>query len=191
MRIFCMDRQLNISPYYFKPGFAYGGSCLPKDLLGLKTLADDLGVSTPVISSIDGSNRATVERLVRLLNDSPAQKIGVLGLSFKADTDDMRNSPIINVIESLSDKSVRIYDRNVSLSRLIGRNKTQIDSRLPALGSMLSDTLEDVLQWAEVLVVANRDASFKTIPAREGQVVIDLVRIPELESLPGYYGFSW
>ena len=191
MRIFCMDRELNISPYYFKPGFAYGGSCLPKDLLGLKTLAADLGARTPVIDSIDESNRATIARLTGFLQDNPARRIGILGLSFKADTDDMRNSPIITVIESLREKDVRIYDRNVSLSCLTGRNKSDLSRRLPSVAEMLTPSLEELVGWAEILVVANKDAEFRTITPRPGQMIVDLVRLKELESLPGYYGFSW
>ena len=191
MRIFCMDRELNISPYYFKPGFAYGGSCLPKDLLGLKTLAADLGARTPVIDSIDESNRATIARLTGFLQDNPARRIGILGLSFKADTDDMRNSPIITVIESLREKDVRIYDRNVSLSCLTGRNKSDLSRRLPSVAEMLIPSLEELVGWAEILVVANKDAEFRTVTPRPGQMIVDLVRLKELESLPGYYGFSW
>ena len=191
MRIFCLDRELNISPYYFKPGFAYGGSCLPKDLLGLKTLAADLGARTPVIDSVDESNRATIARLAGFLQDNPARRIGILGLSFKAGTDDMRNSPIITVIESLREKEVRIYDRNVSLSCLIGRNKSDLARRLPEIARMMTGSLDELVGWADILVVANKDAEFRTVTPRPGQMIVDLVRLKELEPLPGYYGFSW
>lgn len=193
MRIFCLDRQLNISPYYFRPGFAYGGSCLPKDLRGLKTLAHDLYLDVPVLNSIEESNRLQIERCITEIENSGCRKIGFLGLSFKAGTDDMRNSPIVNVIEHLHGKGydIAIYDRNVSLSRLIGKNKSVISERLPHLGRMLKDDLDQVIADADLLVISNKDQAFKTLQPRPGQKIFDLVRIPELEDFDGYKGLSW
>lgn len=193
MRIFCMDKQLNISPYYFKPGFAYGGSCLPKDLKALNTLAHDLYMETPVLNAIDESNVKHLNRVVQMIEHTQKRKIGVLGLSFKAGTDDMRNSPIVSIIENLSGKGceVRIYDKNVALSRLIGKNKSVITEKLPHLNSMLQDSLHSVLAWAEVLVVANKEEEFKTLVLNDNQIVIDLVRIPELEKQKNYKGLCW
>ncbi|MDD3480053.1 MAG: UDP-glucose/GDP-mannose dehydrogenase family protein [Paludibacteraceae bacterium] len=193
MRIFCMDKQLNISPYYFKPGFAYGGSCLPKDLKALNTLAHDLYMETPVLNAIDDSNVKHLNRVVQMIEHTQKRKIGVLGLSFKAGTDDMRNSPIVSIIENLSGKGceVRIYDKNVALSRLIGKNKSVITEKLPHLNSMLQDSLHSVLAWAEVLVVANKEDEFKTLVLSDNQIVIDLVRIPELEKQKNYKGLCW
>ena len=193
MRIFCMDKQLNISPYYFKPGFAYGGSCLPKDLRGLKTLAHDLYLETPVLNAIEQSNNLHIQQVINYLNKVGKRKIGVLGLSFKAGTDDMRNSPIVNVIESMSGSGyeVKIYDKNVSISRLVGKNKSVIAEKLPHLDSMLQDSLSDVLEWAEVIVIANKDENFKDITIKENQLLVDLVRIKELEEQNNYNGLCW
>lgn len=193
MRIFCMDKQLNISPYYFKPGFAYGGSCLPKDLKGLKTLAHDLYLDTPVLASIDASNQNHIQFAIKQIENSGKRKIGILGLSFKAGTDDMRNSPIVNIIEHLHGKGyeIKIYDKNVSISRLIGKNKSVIMEKLPHLNSLLCDNLDEVTDWAEMLVISTREDSFKQLKPKAGQPVFDLVRIRELEILDGYSGVCW
>ena len=202
MRIFCMDKQLNISPYYFRPGFAYGGSCLPKDLKGLKTLAHDLYLETPVLSAIEHSNELHIAQVIRqierieeqrTIQGLPKMQIGVLGLSFKAGTDDMRNSPIVNVIEALHGKGyeVRIYDKNVSLSRLIGRNKSVIASKLPHLNVMLQEDMTAVADWADCIIISNKDDEFRQARIAIGTPVIDLVRIKELESQEGYSGLCW
>ena len=202
MRIFCMDKQLNISPYYFRPGFAYGGSCLPKDLKGLKTLAHDLYLETPVLNAIEHSNELHILQVTkrieqmqekRAMQGLPKMKIGVLGLSFKAGTDDMRNSPIVNVIEALHGKGfdVRIYDKNVSISRLIGKNKSVITSKLPHLNLMLQEDINEVTQWADCIIVANKDEAFTTAQMPLGTQLIDLVRIKEFETLDGYQGLCW
>lgn len=193
MRIFCMDKQLNISSYYFRPGFAYGGSCLPKDLKGLKTLSHDLYLDTPVLDSIDDSNRKHVSRCIAEIEKSGCRKIGFLGLSFKAGTDDMRNSPIVSVIEYLYGKGyeISIFDKNVSLSRLIGKNKSVISEKLPHLGRMLKDDLQEVCDNAEMLVISNKDDLFKTLKPAENQKIFDLVRIKELEGLKNYKGLCW
>ncbi len=193
MRIFCMDKQLNISPYYFRPGFAYGGSCLPKDLRGLQTLAHDLYLDTPVLNAISPSNSSLIERQTEVIEKLGKKKIGVLGLSFKAGTDDMRNSPIIHIIESLHGKGfdVKIFDKNVSLSRIIGKNKSVIEERLPHLSTMLIDNIEDVTDWADVLIIANKDSHFSEIVPKSEQVIIDLVRVRELETYNNYNGLWW
>jgi len=193
MRIFCMDKQLNISPYYFKPGFAYGGSCLPKDLKGLKTLAHDLYLDTPVLNAIDDSNSKHIQQVINQIEKTGKRQIGICGLSFKAGTDDMRNSPIVNVIEALHGKGydIRIFDKNVSLSRLIGKNKSVITEKLPHLDSMLQDDLSALVDWAEVLVVSNKDKAFKSMSVRSEQQIIDLVRIEELEKYDNYSGLCW
>lgn len=193
MRIFCMDKQLNISPYYFKPGFAYGGSCLPKDLKGLKTLAHDLYLDTPVLASIDESNQNHIQFAIKQIESTGKKKIGVLGLSFKAGTDDMRNSPIVNIIEYLYGKGyeIKIYDKNVSISRLIGKNKSVIMEKLPHLNSLLCDKIEDVTEWAEMLVISTKEEAFKQLKPKAGQPVFDLVRIKELENEDNYNGLCW
>lgn len=193
IRIFCMDKQLNISPYYFRPGFAYGGSCLPKDLRGLKTLAHDLYLDTPVLNAISPSNSMLIERQTEAIEKIGKKNIGVLGLSFKAGTDDMRNSPIIHIIESLHGKGfdVKIFDKNVSLSRIIGKNKSVIEERLPHLSTMLIDNIDDVTDWAEVLIIANKDPKFSEIVPTPEQIIVDLVRVKELEKYNNYNGLWW
>jgi len=193
MRLFCMDTHLNISPYYFMPGFAYGGSCLPKDLKGLKTLAHDLYLDTPVINSIEESNKIHIDSVIQRIESMGCRKIGILGLSFKAGTDDMRNSPIVNVIEHFHGKGydIRIYDKNVSLSRLLGKNKSVIEQKLPHLNVMLQSSIDDVVDWAEIVIVSNKSAEFESVRFSKNQIVLDLARIKSLEGLEGYQGVCW
>ncbi|NVO21372.1 MAG: UDP-glucose/GDP-mannose dehydrogenase family protein [Bacteroidetes bacterium] len=193
MRIFCMDKQLNISPYYFKPGFAYGGSCLPKDLKALKTLAHDNYLETPVLNSIEASNDIQKQLALNLIKSSPANKVGILGLSFKSGTDDLRYSPIIEVIEWLYGKGseIRIYDKNVILSRLVGKNKSFIEEKLPHISQMLSENLDEVVSWAEVLVITNKEDEFLALKPKPGQRIIDLARLDSLKGLENYEGLCW
>lgn len=193
MRLFCMDNQLNISSYYFKPGFAYGGSCLPKDLRALRTMAHDSYLYTPVLNSIEESNQLVINKVVEKIISEKHCKIGVLGLSFKAGTDDMRNSPIINAIEILNGKGykIKVFDKNVSISRLLGKNKRLIEEKLPHLNLMLQDRIETITEWAETIVITNKDESFRSLNLKNDQRIFDLVRISELEKLNNYEGLWW
>ena len=193
MRIFCMDKQLNISPYYFKPGFAYGGSCLPKDLKALKTLAHDYYLDSPVLNSIEKSNDVQKNVAFTLIEKTGKKKIGILGLSFKSGTDDLRYSPIVEVIERLYGKGydIRIFDKNVILSRLVGKNKSFIEEKLPHISQMLSENLEEITEWAEVLVITNKEDAFLTIEVRADQQIIDLARIESLRDTKNYEGLCW
>jgi GDP-mannose 6-dehydrogenase len=193
MRIFCMDKQLNISPYYFKPGFAYGGSCLPKDLKALKTLAHDHYLDSPVLNAIENSNDVQKANAFNLIEKTGKKKIGILGLSFKAGTDDLRYSPIVEVIERLYGKGyeIRIFDKNVVLSRLVGKNKSFIEEKLPHLSQMLSEDMDLVASWSEVLVITNKEEAFKHINPKPEQVVIDLARIENLRKNENYEGICW
>lgn len=193
MRIFCMDTQLNISPYYFKPGFAYGGSCLPKDLKGLRTLAADLGIEAPVLNAIERSNISHINAAIAQIEALGAKRIGVLGLSFKAGTDDMRNSPVVTVVSTLTKcgHEMKIFDRNVSASRLLGENKRLLQQTIPGFEAMLCEDLDELVGWADALVVTNKDEFFSSIPGNLGKPIIDLVRIRELECMPGYSGLCW
>ena len=195
MEIFCKDRQLNISPYYFKPGFAYGGSCLPKDMKALKTLAHDHYVSVPVIEAIGESNEQQKNRAVQLIMAQGKRKVGILGLSFKAGTDDLRCSPIVDVVERLLGKGfeIRIYDKNVKISELTGTNKDFIMSKIPHLQHFVSDDLAAVCRESDVLVVTNKEREFADLPARfPGKVLIDLVRQWRDVDYDGRYeGLSW
>jgi len=195
MEIFCKDRQLNISPYYFKPGFAYGGSCLPKDMKALKTLAHDLYVEVPVIESIFQSNENQKKRAVQLIMNQGHRKVGILGLSFKAGTDDLRCSPIVDVVESLLGKGfeIRIYDKNVKVSELTGTNKDFIMAKIPHLQHFVTSDLDEVCRNSDVLVVTNKEREFADVLANyPGKTVIDLVRQwKEVDYEGKYEGISW
>lgn len=195
MEIFCKDKQLNISPYYFKPGFAYGGSCLPKDMKALKTLAHDHYVEVPVIEAIGESNELQKKRAVQLIMAQGQRKVGILGLSFKAGTDDLRCSPIVDVVESLLGKGfeIRIYDKNVKVSELTGTNKDFIMAKIPHLQHFVSDDLEAVCRESDVLVVTNKEKEFAELLARyPNKTVVDLVRQWKEVDYEGHYeGLSW
>lgn len=195
MEIFCKDKQLNISPYYFKPGFAYGGSCLPKDMKALKTLAHDHYVDVPVIEAIDPSNEIQKRRAVQLIMAQGKRKVGILGLSFKAGTDDLRCSPIVDVVESLLGKGfdIRIYDKNVKVSELTGTNKDFIMAKIPHLQHFVTDDLETVCRESDVLVVTNKEAEFAEVMARYSKkIIVDLVRQWKEVDYAGHYeGLSW
>jgi len=196
MRIFCMDTRLNISPYYLKPGFAYGGSCLPKDLKALCTLAHDLYLKCSVIESIDTSNELQKEMTLKKIISYGKQKIGFLGLSFKEGTDDLRNSPIVDVIEKLLGKGfdVRIYDRNVHLSQLMGANREFIIEKIPLISRFITNTIKEVVDHADLMVVVNKDKEYKDILTEISpeKLVFDLVRINGLAlKTSNYEGISW
>ena len=195
MDIFCRDRQLNIPPYYFKPGFAYGGSCLPKDTRAFCTLARDNYIDAPVISHIAKSNDNQKQRAIELITAQGKSRIGVFGLSFKAGTDDLRCSPIVEVVESLIGKGyeIGIYDRNVKVSDLTGTNRQFILDKIPHLHHLVSDNLDAVASEADVLVITNKEKEFAELPARyPGKIIIDLVRAWDTLDYPGHYeGLSW
>lgn len=195
MEIFCKDKQLNISPYYFKPGFAYGGSCLPKDMKALKTLAHDLYIDVPVIESISESNEAQKRRAVQLIMAAGHRKVGILGLSFKAGTDDLRCSPIVDVVETLLGKGfeIRIYDKNVKISELTGTNKDFIMAKIPHLHHFVTDNMDEACRNSDVLVVTNKEKEFQNILQQyPSKTVIDLVRQWKEVDYDGHYeGISW
>ena len=152
MNIFCRDEKLNLSSYYMKPGFAFGGSCLPKDVRALQYRAKELDVETPVISSILTSNRLQIQRAIDEVLDTGRKRIGLLGFSFKAGTDDLRESPLVVLAEALLGKGLclRIYDKNVSLARLVGANKEYIDTQIPHLSSLLTEDIDELLGKSDV-----------------------------------------
>jgi len=195
MDIFCKDKQLNISDYYFKPGFAYGGSCLPKDLKGFQTLAHDLYVKTPVIQGIDVTNEIQIIRAIELIENYPNKKLGFLGLSFKAGTDDLRNSPAVRVIESLLGKGadISIYDHNINMTMLTGTNKDYIEARIPHLSQLLMLNLEELVEKVDVLIVNTNESEFiKVLFNVENKPIIDFVRIDEsLIRKDNYIGINW
>ncbi len=195
MEIFCKDRQLNISPYYFKPGFAYGGSCLPKDTKALLTLAHDLYLNTPVIEAINPSNELQKKNAVDLIISKGRKKVGILGLSFKAGTDDLRCSPIVDVAEALSGKGydIHIYDRNVAVSQKTNTNADFIAAKLPHLHDRITDDLDAVCSACDVLVITNKEKEFADIPqSYPHKVIVDLVRqFDEMDYDGNYEGLSW
>lgn len=195
MDIFCRDKQLNISPYYFKPGFAYGGSCLPKDTNALRALAADNYLDVPVINHIQRSNEAHKNRALELIMAQGKRKVGILGLSFKAGTDDLRCSPIVEIVETLLGKGfeVKIYDKNVEISRLTGTNREFIMSKIPHLQHFVGDDLDAVASQSDVLVVTNNEPEFKEIPSRyPGKTIVDLVRAWDTLDYNGHYdGLAW
>jgi GDP-mannose 6-dehydrogenase len=195
MEIFCKDKQLNISPYYFKPGFAYGGSCLPKDLRGLQTLAHDLYVDAPLIESIDKTNEIQIQRAVKMIYKYWNKKLGFLGLSFKAGTDDLRNSPAVTVIESLLGKGcdITIYDENINLAVLTGTNKEFINSRIPHLATLLTNDITKLVNDCDVIIVNTNEPEFKKVVKDiENKIIIDFVRLDEsLLSKDNYFGINW
>lgn len=196
MEIFCMDKVLNISPYYFKPGFAYGGSCLPKDLKGLQTLAHDQYVRTPLIESIEVTNQLQITRAVSMIQATGKRNLGFMGLSFKAGTDDLRNSPAVTLIETLLGKgyTISIYDSNVSLSKLTGTNKEYIDRHIPHLSRLLTQDLDELAGVSEVLVVNNKENDYIDFLQQldSDHHVIDMVRLPEpIRQKKNYQGINW
>ncbi|NBC08572.1 MAG: nucleotide sugar dehydrogenase [Bacteroidetes bacterium] len=194
MDLFCKDTHLNISPAYLKPGFAYGGSCLPKDLKALKTIAHDHYLNAPILHAIEESNTVQKQLAYEMVLEAGRRNVAILGLSFKAGTDDLRHSPIVEVTERLLGKgfSIRIYDKNVNLSKISGTNKAYIDAHIPHLSDLISNDLEEVVGPSDVIVVNQRNKSFEQILAKyPDKKVVDLVKV-ELASANGnYQGICW
>jgi GDP-mannose 6-dehydrogenase len=195
MDIFCADTKLNLSPYYLKPGFSFGGSCLPKDVRALTYRARTLDVRVPILDAILPSNDLQTQRGIELVMSRPGRRVGFLGFSFKAGTDDLRESPIVEVIERLLGKGydIRLFDRNVNFSRLMGANREYIKERIPHVERLMVDSIDEVLAFAETIVIGNRDPEFATITPRltPGQHIVDLVRGLEPRKWQGYEGICW
>lgn len=196
MHIFCQDRKLNISPAYLLPGFAFGGSCLPKDLRALTYQAKRHDLEMPILGSILESNEIQVQHGLRLVMESGHNRVGVLGFSFKAGTDDLRESPVIELIERLLGKGhdLRIYDRNVNVASLVGANRDFILNRIPHISRLMVKDIDAVLDHAQTIVIGNKDPDFQDISSRirEGQRVVDLVRVSSERSGNGHYtGICW
>src|ERR1044072_248478 len=196
MDIFCQDTKLNLSSYYLKPGFAFGGSCLPKDRRALNYKAKQLDVEVPVISAVLPSNRLQIERAVEMVTSAGNKHVCILGFSFKAGTDDLRESPMVTLIETLIGKGyeLAIYDRDVSLARLFGANKAYIEREIPHISQLMRGSIAEVLDTCKTVVVGNRSSEFKNLDdmLREQHVLIDLVRL--FDKQPGkvsYQGICW
>jgi GDP-mannose 6-dehydrogenase len=197
MDIFCRDTKLNLSPYYLKPGFAFGGSCLPKDVRALQYRSKELDVEAPLLEAVMRSNAVQVQRAIDEVVDLGRKRIGLLGFSFKAGTDDLRESPMVILAEALLGKGfqLKIYDRNVSLARLVGANRRYIEEQIPHLSSLLCATTAEVIAGSDVVVVGNPADEFAAavLDCQPGQVILDLVRLPVLQAdlKAEYRGISW
>jgi GDP-mannose 6-dehydrogenase len=196
MNIFCHDTKLNLSPAYLKPAFAFGGSCLPKDLRALTYLGRHNDLSLPVLNAIIPSNQAHIDYALELIRARDSKKIGILGFAFKAGTDDLRESPVVTLIETLLGQGfeLRIYDRNISLALLRGANKKFIEERIPHVAALIQDSIDDVISFAQTLVIGNKSEEFINVftKIRADQYVLDLVRIgEELETKAAYEGICW
>lgn len=196
MEIFCKDTKLNLSPYYMKPGFAFGGSCLPKDVRALTYKAKSLDLDLPLLNSLMPSNQLQIQKGFDMVTAYGRKRIGVLGFAFKAGTDDLRESPLVEVIEALIGKGyeIKLYDRNVNLAALTGANRDYILNHIPHISRLMVEKMEDVIEFAEVIVIGNSAHEFRTIldQTRPSQVVVDLVRIVPNKSEAGRYdGICW
>jgi GDP-mannose 6-dehydrogenase len=195
MKVFCADTKLNLSPYYLKPGFAFGGSCLPKDLRAVSYKAKELDVEVPLLSAITATNKLQVEKALDMVLNTGNKQVGVLGFSFKAGTDDLRESPMVTLIETLLGKGLElvIYDRDVSLARLFGSNKAYIEEEIPHIAKLMRGSIDEVLGAANTIVIGNRSEEFRQIESRlrPDQTVIDLVRLFDRTSGNGYQGICW
>ena len=194
MNLFCMDKQLNLSSYYLKPGFAFGGSCLPKDLKAFNTMAHDFYLESPVLSSILDSNQNQKNQAMKMVLDQNTRKVGILGLSFKKGTDDLRYSPVVELAENLLGKgySISIYDQNVNVSKLSGTNKVYIDKHIPHLSELITDDLEKVIGDSETIIISHDEPEFKDINTKyPDKHFIDLVKIKDNKKTANYEGICW
>lgn len=196
MKIFCQDKKLNISSAYLSPGFAFGGSCLPKDLRALAYTAKMHDVELPILKAVLPSNELQIARGLQLITENGHKRIGVLGMSFKAGTDDLRESPMIEIIERLIGKGyeLRVFDKNVSLASLVGANRDFILNRVPHISKLMVLSIDAVLEHAQTVVIGNNHSDFAEVPLRlrEDQRLVDFVRIGNQRSDDGRYaGICW
>lgn len=194
MKIFLLDKKLNISPVYLKPGFAFGGSCLPKDLKALNKIAKKNAIKLPLISNVTSSNEYQKHLTFDLIKSLKEKNIGIWGLSFKMGTDDLRGSPIIDVIKMLinSGYKLKLFDQNLNVKKLIGANKTYIYKKLPDIEKLIIKKFDDLFKFSKVIVVNSYDSKLiKKIKKYNNIKVIDLVYTKELCSCKNYYGLCW
>ena len=198
MNLFVKDTELNISPKYFRPGFSYGGSCLPKDLKALQAIAHDKYLELPILQSIDRSNRINTKAVYDRLLQAGNYNVGVYGLSFKEGTDDLRFSPSLELVEKLIGKGIKVmvYDRNVNSSKLVGKNKEFLFKHLPHVNEILCNNINEVLEKSEVLLITQavllEDINVIKLASEKRNIhLLDLARTKELEALETYSGISW
>ena len=195
MQAFCQDRRLNLSPAYLTPGFAFGGSCLPKDVRALRALGRRTGRPTPLLRAALESNDAVISRAVVLAQPAAGRRVSIFGLAFKAGTDDLRESPYLALTERLIAEGcdVRVFDPGVRVDRLTGANLAYVTERAPGLAARLCLTLEEAVAHGETLVLAHADVGAAALKlASENQRIVDLVRVrPELRTSGDYVGLFW
>ena len=196
MDVFCKDTKLNISPYYLKPGFAFGGSCLPKDLRAFLYESQSLNVNLPIISSVLPRNKSQIERVLNLVIEQNNKNIGVLGFCFKENTDDLRESPIVELIERLIGKGYKLtlFDKNVSEAKLYGANRDYILNHIPHLSEIMVESIEELVNSSQTIIIGNKTAEFENVldMINPDHVIIDLVRIREMPpKMKQYVGISW
>jgi GDP-mannose 6-dehydrogenase len=196
MDIFCQDKKLNISSYYMKPGFAFGGSCLPKDVRALQYKAKSLDLELPLIGSLLNTNNRQIQRGYDLVARQANRKVAILGFSFKAGTDDLRESPIVELIEILLGKGyeLKLYDNSVNIAKLTGANKDYILNAIPHISNLMVDTIDEAIAHGQTIVIGNNSSEFKNVLdiISEGQTVVDLVRVTDSTSIKGKYdGICW
>jgi GDP-mannose 6-dehydrogenase len=194
MQLFTSDTVLNISEKYFAPGFAYGGSCLPKDLKGLNALARDANIPAPIIGAIENSNNLHIEKAIRSVLTLEKKAVGVLGLSFKIGTDDLRMSPTIELVERLLGKgiTVSVFDHNVQLHRLTGSNKDYLENHLPHIANLLTKDSKELLRKSEVIVLTHNDDDYiRAINSKKDVILVDLVNVKDKIKTKKYIGLAW
>ncbi len=196
MDVVCSDTRLNISRYYMKPGTPFGGSCLPKDVSAMLAFARQEGVTLPLLDNTLGTNRAHLEMLLKVIESKGVRKVGLLGLAFKADTDDLRGSPMVAVAETLLGRGydLRIYDPSLNLSRLIGANAAEMNKRMPHLASLLKTDAREVIEHADLVIASQKCVTVETLAqwVKPTQQVIDVNGWRDLAALPwSYEGLCW
>jgi GDP-mannose 6-dehydrogenase len=197
MNIFCQDKKLNLSGYYLKPGFAFGGSCLPKDLRALLYKAQDIDTDCPVMGSILRSNANQIDTAYKLINKTKKRNVGIMGISFKAGTDDLRESPMVDLAEKLIGKgfNVSIYDKEVSLAKIHGANKRYIEKMIPHISSIVKPSAQDVFDESDVIVICKNSEEIKKVCMQSNtkKTIVDLVRMftNKKEINKPYEGICW
>ncbi len=196
MEIFCQDTKLNLAPYYLKPGFAFGGSCLPKDIRALSYKAKMLDIKVPVLDAILPSNELQIRNTVKRIIALDKKKVGILGFAFKAGTDDLRESPIVELIEILLGKGyeIKIYDKQVSFAKLFGANKEYIEKRIPHISRLMVKDPRDIVNHSEIIIIGSKNSEFEDIfpLLNKEQYVFDLVRITNKTITQAkYIGICW
>lgn len=196
MEIFCKDDKLNLSPYYLRPGFAFGGSCLPKDVRALSYKAKTLDLNVPMLMSLIESNDEQIEYVFRRIANTNCKRVSLLGLSFKPGTDDLRESPMVTLAERLIGKGfdLKIFDREVEVARLFGANRAYIENEIPHVSKLMSSSLEECVGHAEVVIIAKKDESYSSALDTHGagKVILDLARLNNSSSKQDtYQGLYW